>query len=231
MKAALRLFLVPLFLLPILFLPNTATVAQAQAQATRPWQQVTVPSTSEVAANFKAPPHEYGAISAFTGWDGPDLEALKPRITADLDRMSANGMFVFNLASGRKSPGEAPYLSPGHMDEVKFIVQEAAKRNMRFWIQDESNYPSGFAGGYIQQRYPDLTMQVMTADITLRSEQGQTVSMPVPSDTLAIWAAETTPSGQVLKVTSIPMPADGVLKWVAPATEGTRRMSATQHGR
>jgi len=31
------------------------------------------------------------------------------------------------------------------MDEVKFIAAEAAKRNMRFWIQDESNYPSGFA--------------------------------------------------------------------------------------
>ena len=26
-------------------------------------------------------------------------------------------------------------------------LEEAAKRNMRFWIQDESNYPSGFAGG------------------------------------------------------------------------------------
>src|SRR5208283_2437300 len=104
MKAALRLFLVPLFLLPILFLPNTTTVAQAQAQAARPWQQVTVPTTSEVAANLKSPPHEYGAISPFTGWGGADLEALKPRITADLDRMSANGMFLFNLSSGRKAP-------------------------------------------------------------------------------------------------------------------------------
>jgi hypothetical protein len=223
MKAVLRYFLAPLFLGSLLFLANTAMVAQtqAQAQAARPWQQVTVPSTSEVAANLKSPPHEYGAIAPFTGWDGPDLEALKPRITADLDRMSANGMFVFNLASGKKSPGEAPYLSPGHMDEVKFIVQEAAKRNMRFWIQDESNYPSGFAGGYIQQRYPDLTMQVMTADITLRGDQGQTVTMPVPPDTLAIWAAETTPTGEVLKVTPLPLPADGQLKWVAPSTEGT----------
>jgi hypothetical protein len=73
--------------------------------AQRPWQEITVPTVSQAAANFKAPPHEYGAISPFTGWDGPDPVALKQRITADLDRMSANGMFVFNLASGRKSPG------------------------------------------------------------------------------------------------------------------------------
>jgi len=116
--------------------------------------------------------------------------ALKQRITADLDRMSANGMFVFNLASGHKSPGEPPYLSPGHMDEVKFIVQEAAKRNMRFWIQDESNYPSGFAGGYITERYPQLGMQVMTADISVHVVTGQVLEMPVPTDTLAIWAVQ-----------------------------------------
>ena len=217
MKAALRYILVPLFLLPILFLPRIATDAHAQAQAARPWQQVTVPTTSEVAANFKAPPHEYGAISAFTGWDGPDLEALKPRITADLDRMSANGMFVFNLASGRKSPGEPPYLSPGHMDEVKFIVQEAAKRNMRFWIQDESNYPSGFAGGYIQERYPQLTMQVMTADISVRAVTGQLLQMPVPADTLAIWAVQNDQ-----KVVPIPIPADGQLKYQVPLSSQVR---------
>jgi hypothetical protein len=194
--------------------------AQTQAQAARPWQQVTVPTTNEVAANFKAPPHEYGAISPFTGWGGADLEALKPRITADLDRMSANGMFLFNLSSGRKAPGEAPYLSPGHMDEVKFIVQEAAKRNMRFWIQDESNYPSGFAGGYIQQRYPELGMQDITADITVHVAPGQTLQMPVPPDTLAIWSTETDQTGAIKQVIPIPVPADLQLKYLTPA-EGT----------
>ena len=197
--------------LAILLFPFLATVLQAQAPPQRPWQEITVPSTSEVAANFKSPPHEYGAISPFTGWDGPDPVALKQRITADLDRMSANGMFVFNLASGRKSPGEPPYLSPGHMDEVKFIAAEAAKRNMRFWIQDESNYPSGFAGGYIQDRYPQLGMQVMTADISARVVTGQTLDMPVPPDTLAIWAAENNGT-----VAPIPIPADGKLKYQAP---------------
>ena len=174
--------------LALLLFPFLATVLQAQAPAQRPWQEITVPTVGQVAANFKSPPHEYGAISPFTGWDGPDPVALKQRITADLDRMSANGMFVFNLASGKKSPGEPPYLSPGHMDEVKFIAAEAAKRNMRFWIQDESNYPSGFAGGYIQERYPQLGMQVMTADISVRVVTGQMLEMPVPPDTLAIWA-------------------------------------------
>jgi len=199
--------------LTLLLFPFLATVLQAQAPSQRPWQEVTVPTVGQVAANFKSPPHEYGAISPFTGWDGPDPVALKQRIAADLDRMSANGMFIFNLASGKKSPGEPPYLSPGHMDEVKFIAAEAAKRNMRFWIQDESNYPSGFAGGYIQERYPQLGMQVMTADISARVVTGQVLQMPVPPDTLAIWAVQN--DGTVVP---IPVPADGQLKYQAPVT-------------
>jgi hypothetical protein len=41
------------------------------------------------------------------------------------------------------------------MDQMKFIVQEAAKRNMRLRSQDESDYPDG----YITERYPQLGMQ------------------------------------------------------------------------
>jgi hypothetical protein len=197
MKTSLTILLFP-FLTPVLL-------------AQRPWQEITVPSVSQAAANFKSPPHEYGAIQAFQSWDGPDPVALKQRISADLDRMSANGMFVFNLASGRKSPGAPAYLSPGHMDEVKFIVQEAAKRNMRFWIQDESNYPSGFAGGFISERDPQLGMQVMVADISVRVVTGQVLEMPVPPDTLAIWAVENNQT-----VVPIPIPADMQLKYQAP---------------
>ena len=76
------------------------------------------------------------------------------------------------------------------MDQVKYTVAELAKRNMRMWIQDESDYPSGFAGGYITERYPQLGMQDIVADITVHVAPGQTLQMPVPSDTLAIWATE-----------------------------------------
>jgi hypothetical protein len=98
------------------------------------------------------------------------------------------------------------------MDMVKFIVAEAAKRDMRMWIQDESDYPSGFAGGYITQRDPQLGMQVMAADISVRVVTGQVLQMPVPPDTLAIWAA----TGQ--GVTPIPIPADMQLKYQAPVS-------------
>ena len=99
MKAAHRYFLVPLFLFPILFftIPTTASQAQAPAQAPRPWQVITVPSTVEVAANFISPPREYGAIQQFQSWNGADQAEVRRRISFDLDQMAANGIFMINL--------------------------------------------------------------------------------------------------------------------------------------
>jgi len=67
--------------------------------------------------------------------------------------------------------------TPEHMAQMKFTVQEAAKRGMRLWLQDESDYPSGFAGGKISELYPQLTMQGLDADIRISVMPGQTNAM------------------------------------------------------
>jgi hypothetical protein len=226
MKLALKFGLVSLFS-PVLITPLLAQ----QAAPARPWQEIVVPSVSEVAANFKTPPREYGAIQPFQSWNGAnalarlpgipyDAAEVRARISRDLDRLAANGVFIINLSPGRRAPGEPAYLSDGHMDQVKYTVAELAKRNMRMWIQDESDYPSGFAGGYISERYPQLGMQDIVADINVHVAPGQTLQMPVPNDTLAIWATEADASGTVKQVVPIPLPADGQLKYQTPA-EGT----------
>jgi len=182
-----------------LFLFSFALVAQ------RPWQQITVPSVREAAANFKAPPHEYGAIH-WGPWNGPDA---RERIVQDFDRLAANGIFVVNLSPGR---GEPKYLSPEHMAQVKFVVQEAKKRGMKIWFEDEYDYPSGFAGGKISEQYPQLTMQGIDADIRINVMPGQTVTMPTPPDTLAALAVYPA-TGAVQNVT---ISSSGI-KWTAPA--------------
>ena len=201
------------FLAPIAFCAHGV-------QAQRPWQEITVPSVSEAAANFKSPPHEYGAIQPFQSWNGADPAEVRTRIARDLDRLSANGIFIINLSPGRRAPGEGKYLSPAHMDQVKFTAAELAKRNMRMWIQDESDYPSGFAGGYISERFPQLGMQDIVSDITVHVAPGQTLTMPIPADALAIWATETDQDGAIKQVIPIPIPADRQLKYLTPA-EGT----------
>ena len=177
--------------------------------AQRPWQQITVPSLREAAANFKAPPHEYGAIQPFMGWNGPDAKKRMARIVEDLDRLSANGVFVVNMSPGR---GEPAYLSPEHIDQVKFVVQEAKKRGMKLWIQDEYDYPSGFAGGKVSEQYPELTMQALDADIRINVMPGQTLKMPTPPDTLGALAV----FAQTGATQIVPIGPNGI-DWRAPA--------------
>jgi hypothetical protein len=194
-------------------IPLLAAVLPAQ----RPWQQVTVPSVRDVAANFREPPHYYGAIQPFMGWNGPDANERKARIVEDLDRLAASGVFMVNMSPGRGAP---EYLSPEHMAQVKFVVQEAKKRGMKLWIQDECDYPSGFAGGKMIKEYPKLAMQGIMADIHVRVAPGQRFSMPVPPDTLGIMALETAQDQTLHNIIPIPIPADGQLKYIVPA-EGT----------
>jgi len=197
MKVALR------FAIPLLF----SLTLPAQG----PWQRLTVPSIREAAANFKSPPREYGAIQPFASWNGPNAKDRMARIVQDLDRLAANGIFVFNMSPGR---GEPKYLSPEHMDEVKFVVQEARKRGMKLWLQDESDYPSGFAGGLIGERYPQLAMQGIVADARISVTAGQTLSFPLPPGTLgAFWE-----SGLDRSTGVIPLPSDGQFTWRAPNT-------------
>ena len=174
--------------------------------AQRPWQQVTIPTLREAAANFKTPPREYGAIQPFASWNGPDA---KSRVAPDLDRLSANGIFVVNLSPGR---GEPKYLSPDHMSLVKLVVQEATKRGMKLWLQDESDYPSGFAGGKISEEYPQLTMQGLDADIRISVMPGQTLKMPTPPDTLGALAVYApTSAAEIVKIDP------SGIDWRAPA--------------
>ncbi|MGA2725175.1 MAG: glycosyl hydrolase [Bryobacteraceae bacterium] len=201
MKNAVRTL--PRFL--ALFLVSFAALAQ------RPWQQLTVPSVSEAASNFKTPPREYGAIQPFLSWNGGDAKDRMARIVQDLDRLAANGVFIVNVSPGRGVPW---YLTPEHMDQMKFVVQEAKKRGMKIWIQDESDYPSGFAGGFIGQKYPQLAMQGIVADMRVSLTAGQTISIPLPPDTLGMYVE----NGSDHSTTVLPMPKDGHLTWTAPNT-------------
>ena len=194
-------------LLLCLYIPLMAGALLAQ----RPWQQITVPSVREAAANFKTPPREYGAIQPWIGWNGPHA---RENIVQDFDRMAATGIFVANISVARG--GNPPYLSPEYLALMKFAVEEASKRGIKLWFADEASYPSGFAGGLIGKEYPQLGMQGIVADIRVHVMPGQTLSMPAPADTLAIFAVKSSPDRQVQGIVPIPVPPNSQLKWTVP---------------
>jgi hypothetical protein len=185
--------------------------------AQRPWQQITVPSVSEAAANFRTPPREYGAIH----WAIWGNQLTQARIVEEFDQLVANGVYVVNLAPAR---GMTPkYLSPEHLALIKFAIEEARKRGMKVWLADEGSYPSGFAGGKISEEYPQLTMQGIVADTRIGVAPGQTISLPVPPDTLG--ALTLSPQAGTADVLPI---RGGQIKWTAPP-EGRWEVLLVRH--
>jgi hypothetical protein len=176
--------------------------------AQRPWQQMTAPTVSEAAANFRFPPREYGAIH-WAIWGG---ELTRERIVQEFDSLVANGVFVVNFGPAR---GMTPkYLSPEYFALIKFAVEEARKRGMKVWIADEGTYPSGFAGGLIRDQFPRLAMQGIVADTRVSLTAGQTISIPLPPDTLGVYVE----NGSDHTASAIPLPNGGQLTWTAPNT-------------
>ena len=133
-------------------------VCAAGLLAQRPWQQISLPSVNEAAANFRTPPREYGAIH-WAIWGGPQS---KERIISDIDNVHANGGGLYMINNSQRV--QPKYLSPEYMDLVKTAVQECKKNGMKVWIETDCGYPDGFAGGLISKDYPQLGMQGIVGD-------------------------------------------------------------------
>jgi hypothetical protein len=193
MKTATKMLLFPLLAVALL--------------AQRPWQQITVPSVRDAAANFKTPPREYGAIH-WAIWGG---ELTKERIVSEFDALAANGVYVVNFGPSQHMTPK--YFSPEHLALIKFGVEEAAKRGMKVWIADEGSYPSGFAGGLISKEYPQLAMQGIVADTRISVAPGQTLSISAPEGALGAYYVDAAGTAQVVPI------RNGQIKWT-PQPQG-----------
>ena len=102
----------------ILNVPVLVPLMAGALLAQRPWQQIAVPPVGDVAANFKTPPREYGAIQPWIGWNGAHA---RESIVQDFDRMAANGIIVANISVALG--GDPAYLSPEYLLLMKFAVE------------------------------------------------------------------------------------------------------------
>ena len=179
-------------------------VSGASAQE-RPWQQISDPTAAQLAANFAAPPSEYSAQFDCGFSDTRTREA----IGAMLDRAKSVGVQAAFIEPRR---GNSPYLSPGYFEAVKILVEEAKKRDMQLWFDDDGGYPSGFAGGKFTTERPDLRMKALAAPQRVAVTNGQQYSYKLDAQTICVLAVNRdTGKAQVLDSSS------GTVNWTVPA--------------
>jgi hypothetical protein len=170
----------------------------------RPWQQISDPTADQLAAHFAAPPSEYG--SQFD-WGFSD-KLTREDMGAILDHAKSVGV---QCAFVEPKPGNSPYLSPGYFAAVKIVVEEAKKRDMHIWFDDDGGYPSGFCGGKFTTERPDLRSMALTSQ-RVAVTNGQQYSYKLESGTICVLAVNRdTSKAQVLDSSS------GTVNWTVPA--------------
>jgi hypothetical protein len=184
----------------------TVLLAFSAVAADRPWQQITVPSVRQAAANFSTPPAEYGMV-LWWYWNGQMTESA---ILSDLDELHAHG--VTEVVIWAYYGLEIGYLSDTWFQRIQFAVAAARDRGMRVWIEDEGSYPSGFAGGAITNQYPQQRMKALVAVASVTVTGGNPVALNVSAQDLAAWATESA-SGTVVTLPIV----NGGINWTPPA--------------
>ena len=173
--------------------------------------KISNPSASEVLGRFDEPPVEY-SLSFYWGWDGNVTEEVMAR---DMDNFRANNVHIVSLEAGYEMG--ASYLSDGWFMKVDTAVQLAKERDMRLYLVDEGKYPSGFAGGMIADKVPELGMKtVVPCDSLIILKGNESINLTLPEEVLS--AAAYNSDGNLIEVLEI---KEGSLNWEAPEGECT----------
>ena len=177
-----------------------ATVGLSQ----QPWQHIENPTAAQIAAQWQAPPPEYGPEPYF----GLNGDVNMQEIARDLDTLHGLGFQAVTVQAGFGMPFK--YLSPQYFAFFRKLVEQAKQRNMRVWIVDDAGYPSGFAGGKFTTDKPNLRMQGLEVAERINVAGGQTLHRELSPDTVT--AAAVDQDGN-----AVPIPLHGsTLDWTAP---------------
>ena len=99
---------------------------------------------------FQNPSKEYTTVP-FWFWNA---KMDKKEIARQLELMRTQK--VYECVIHARYGLETPYLSEEWFDCISFAVTEGKRLGMRFWLYDENNWPSGYAGGRVLNRNFDF---------------------------------------------------------------------------
>ena len=57
------------------------------------------------------------------------------------------------------------FCGPGWWHDMDIVLDEAKKRDMRVWILDDKHFPTGYANGLIETRYPERKKQYLACTV------------------------------------------------------------------
>ena len=112
-------------------------------------RQSRINSFNEIKKDFSDPPVEFRSVPLTVWNDDITEEKIENQINM-LHSQGIGGIMVhprYGLIN--------PYLSDEYFSLYQFAYKKAKELGMNMWLYDENGYPSGFAGGYVQEEMPE----------------------------------------------------------------------------
>ncbi len=128
-------------------------------------------SYTQLIEGFQNPDLEYGPVMMWF-WKG---DITKEGITFQLEKFREQNVvnFFIHPAIGF----DIPYLSDEHMELIQYVVAEAKRLGMHYWIYDEYEYPSGTAGGLLLEKYPEYKQKELHVEDVAIGMPGDRINM------------------------------------------------------
>ncbi len=108
-----------------------------------------VQSYSEVTKLFTNPPSEYGSAPLWV-WNTKVTKSDIDSMLVSFKEQAFGGVFVHPRPSLITE-----YLSKDWHELFSYAVKKGKELGLYVWIYDENSYPSGFAGGHVQDQMPE----------------------------------------------------------------------------
>ena len=107
---------------------------------------------------FREPSGEYSPLLM---WFWNDV-ITEEQITFQMEKMREQNItnFFIHPAGGFA----IEYLSDRYMELIQYVVREAKRLDMHYWIYDEYEFPSGSAGGILCEKYPEHKQKILLVE-------------------------------------------------------------------
>ncbi len=172
---------------------------------------------SPLEENFRHPPDEYKPMPFWHINGELTTEGIRQQMKDAKELAGFTGVSLLPLASKGKRVGTSPkFLSEAYFERFQDMLDVAEELDMEIILYDDNDFPSGMAGGKMEELYPEHTMKRLDKlEFVLTGPKVFTDSVPG----IQLMAAVATNTKTQERIEISHFAKDGILRWEVPAGE------------
>ena len=172
---------------------------------------------SPLEKQFENPPAAYKPMPFWHINGELTTEGIRQQMRDAKELAGFSGISLLPLASRGNRPGTTPkFLSEEYFDRFQDVLNTAEELDMEVILYDDNDFPSGMAGGKMEELYPDHTMKRLDKiEHTVKGPQLFTDSVSCIKLMAAV--AMNTETKERIEISQYVK--DGFLQWEAPTGE------------